>query len=256
VRNSVSAYLLRFPQGSWCSEQQGSSSPDSQEQSQEKRDEQSELAKRVEPEQEETELTTAANCHPCHFDGTHVVFIKSNTPGVYLLEVRDWTRKEKATVQTITIQRSVFNWLTPKSIQCLDDFLMAVTSFNTVKIWSIQSGKLLYKLKGHGHLSRIVAARMVYPPNISEASTPPSASLSIKSPFIVTMATDRRVFVWRDGAVLQKLSLPVEKTQFHLGGPYYMEPGFSLLASDESQHLWTMSKLVYTDDTGVHLAWS
>lgn len=259
-RNSVTAFTMRFPEHGWLEDEysdQGDagSSSAAADKTCNLTHTKSSLLTRVEPNQEESAITVPNNCHPCSFDGTNVTFIRSNTPGVYLIEVVDWSTQEKPVVQTITIKRSVFNWLTPTSIQSLGDFCLAVTGFNTVKVWSIQSGKLLYQLKGHNHLSRIVSARLIHP-IIDSSKQDQASALKSNSPFIITLATDRQAFVWRDGSVVQKIALAPTKTNFHLGGPYFIEPTFSALVSDDSQIVWTLSRLIFNDDTGVHVAWT
>ncbi len=288
VRNSVTMYTLKFPQGAWPSLEKRqaqlnngitahASAKTSSKTSDNKEDgasvdrlgelgtgtnspklasaaRGSSLDQRVAPTHEESNVTTPINCVPCHFNGRHMVLLKQNDPGVFLLQIRDWDTEDKALVREIVSKRTAFNWLTPTCIQCLDDFVMAVVHFNTVRLWSIHTGKELYSLKGHGHLSRIVCAKLCWPrpadPDLHKADKLQDGDES-RVPYVVSIATDKRVFVWRNGRAVQNLPLPKGKANFALGVPYFMEPRFA--QSDDGE--WRLVELYFNDDTGVHVAW-
>jgi len=279
IRNSVNVYWLRFDKHAWTSdspavqqqllqqEQQQKGHPDSRKESSiSLGEDDAELARSVLapasavtrftgpsgavrelPEQGSDKLTTPVNTVPTAFDGKRIIFLRCDKPGEFLVDVRDWQDEDKAVLRTITIRCSLVNTVTPFGLHSIGDFLTGVVNFNTIKLWSIRTGRELYSLKGHAHLSRVLAVRLVDPPpRLGRAQPAPSDD----SVLIVSLGNDKVVVVWQDGRVLQRVALPARCAHFGMEGPYFLQPRFH---RDSSTEEVTMTSLLFNDDTGAHV---
>jgi WD40 repeat protein len=197
---------------------------------------------RVEPVRGERSLATSANFHPCSYDGKHVAFLGSERLGEYCIEVRNWASEECPVVRKFVLRRGLLNAVAPQFVQCLGEWLLAVTDLRTVRIWSVRTGQTLYRLEGHGRNARIVAASLLRPPELQR--------LAVFDALVLSLAQDGSLVLWRGGRAAQRLQLPRSKARFALGLVYFIHPLLRVAPSGELE----LDRLIYNDDTGVHVA--
>jgi hypothetical protein len=197
---------------------------------------------RVEPVRGERSLATSANFHPCSYDGKHVAFLGSERLGEYSIEVRDWTLDECPVIRKIVMRRGLVNAVAPQFVQCLGEWLLAVTDLSTVRIWSLRTGQTLYRLEGHGRHAKIVAASLVRPPELERRA--------VFDALVLSLAQDGSLVLWREGRAAQRLQLPRSRAHFALGLVYFIHPLLRVAPSGELE----LDRLIYNDDTGVHVA--
>lgn len=246
------------------------------------------LRQRQQPAQSEVSMTTSAQTVPLSFDGRFLVSLRSERPGEYFVELRDWSTPRKSMSRVMRLQSPLgASKLAPFAVQTCGDVLMAVEHLDRVSTWSADSGKPIHRARRalHGLGSRIVAAVLCcpvpdLPPHARSASEPgiepgmepgmepggagersgPAGYTGHESVAAVSVASDGSVVLSRHGAVLQRSQLPKERAHFALGGPYWLQPTFRFgvpagkaTGKADGELVPLLERLVYSDDVGVHV---
>jgi len=185
------------------------------------------------PFRDDFEFSIPFDCLPCDLTKKYFTQLKCQEKRIYTIQVLDWESPERESVFSVEVKGSLFNDITPYSIQTCRDYLMAVVDLKVIYIWNIKSRKLLHKCSNHKMNCSIVAARFY------EYSDQ-------RDPLVISVGTDGLMNVLDDGKVVQSISLPDKLSNFSLEGPFFIEP---LLTTTDRK----LTQVLFNDDTGIHM---
>jgi len=201
------------------------------------------------PEEEKFQLQLSPTTAPVYFDGTRVVLLLQESASVWSLEVLDW-HNERRSIRKVKVEMNGLNALVPSNVCLSGDKLLCVVNDKTLTCWSVGTGAVLYRAKVG---SPFVSMNVNVNSTEQHANGVTNTSKNGNEFVLVSLHKDAVIRVHKDGKLAASYKLNKSICRFDLGLCYMLQAHVDWERENKNT-TYSVSKVVFNDDTGVHVA--